>query len=76
VFSHMTEEQWAAELLECCRDTGWVIERSGMTRMCHTGLARLHHRTTHQTIDIVVPERFDTAGERRRYILRQLAIAN
>jgi hypothetical protein len=68
----MTEEQWAAELAACCRDTGWVVERSGMTQIFHTGMARLRHVVTHQTIQIDVGERFQTTLERRREILRQL----
>jgi hypothetical protein len=70
--SRMTEDQWSSELGKCCHHTGWIVERSGITRMFNTGMASLRHTKRNRIVQVDMPAAFHTPSQRRLELLRQM----
>jgi hypothetical protein len=69
----MTEEQWAIELADHLRDTDWVPERSGITRIHQLCLARVRSSATHLARHLCVSgQDCGNPSSRKAEILRQL----
>jgi hypothetical protein len=71
------EEEWAAELAGHLHQTGWLVQRAGVTRLYGYRVASVYQVVTGRTITIAVSET-DAKGPARRRdeILRQLSDAN